>query len=351
MGDAITMLRDGEAAWHRQLARVPFDRVVHISGASAGDVAAAVARFGDLPATVVMAPSATGSVAAFVAEVLDALDAVARQLLPGWLPEVDELDGPQGAALTAIRAVATERARVAGYSSAFLADLAERALTGRPSRARLRPEVRVAGLARIVARGYERDRLVLAIPTETKPGPTSANNVVVAAVEWLAGRGRLGVWLTGTESPNPERVGSVHLLPVPHKTDVASTRAPLAVLGRPHPRSSVEAALEAVLARQEWAYGRIWNAAYQPTLVRSPIRPDLLWPTERVVVELDGVEHCRPEQYDADRVRDVQLQLDGYAVLRFTNARVMHDVQAVAAQIEHLIRARRHDMAKGPHSG
>ncbi|WP_232074840.1 DUF559 domain-containing protein [Phytohabitans suffuscus] len=349
------MLRDGQAAWHRQLATVPFDRVVHFAGVSAGEVVAAVARFGDLPAAVVVTPSATGSVAAFVAEVLDALDAVARQLLPGWLPEVDELDGPQGAALAAIRAVATERARVAGYPSAFLADLAERALTGRPSRGRLRPEMRVAGLARIVATGFQRERLVLAVPTDTKPGPAPASDIVVAGAEWLADRGRLGVWLTGTRSPDPERVGTLHLAPVPHEAGVGSTRAGAgkvaAVVGRPHPHSGVEAALEAVLARQEWAYGRIWNGTYQPALARSPIRPDLLWPAERVVVELDGLEHCRPEQYDADRVRDVRLQLDGYAVLRFTNARVAHDVQTVAAQIEHLIRTRRHDLAKGPHSG
>jgi hypothetical protein len=346
MGDAITMQRNGEAAWHHQLARVPFGRVVHFSGVSTGDVAAAVARFDDLPAAIVVAPSATGSVGAFVAEVLDTLDAVARQLLPGWLPEAEGLDGPQGAALAAIRAVATERARVAGYSSAFLADLAERALTGRPSRARLRPEVRVAGLARVVSTGFQRDRLVLVMPAEARSGQALADSIVVAASEWLADRGRLGVWIAGAESPNPERVGTVRF-----ETDVASTRSRAGeaktVLGRPHPRSGVEAALEAVLARQEWAYGRIWNGTYQPTLVRSPIRPDLLWPAERVVVELDGLEHCRPEQYDADRVRDVQLQLDGYAVLRFTNARVIHDIQAVAAQIEHLIRARRHDLAKG----
>lgn len=351
MGDAITTLRDGEAAWHDRLARVPADRVVHLSGVSAEDIATAVARFGDLPAAVVVTASAAGSVAAFVAEVLDALDTVARRLLPGWLPEADGLDGPQGAALAAIRAVAIERARVVGCSSAFLADLAERALTGRPSRARLRPELRVSGLARAIATGFRRDRLVLTMPIETEPGETPVRDVVVAGAEWLADRGRLGVWLTGTESPGPERIGTLHLVPVSQETAVTSSGEAVAVVGRPHPRSTVEAALEAVLARQEWAYGRIWNGTYQPTLVRSPIRPDLLWAAERVVVELDGLEHCRPEQYDTDRVRDVQLQLDGYAVLRFTNARVKHDVHAVAAQIEHLIRKRRHDMTKGQQDG
>jgi hypothetical protein len=347
MGEVITMRRGGEAAWHDQLARIPNDRVVHLSGVSAEGVATAVTRFDDLPAAVVVAPPSAGSTAAFVAETLDVLDTVARQLLPGWLPEADGLDGPQGAAPAAIRAVAIERARVMGCSSTFLADLAERALTGRRSR-RLRPEVRVSGLARVIATAFRRDRLVLAMPTA---GETSAGNVVVAGSEWLADRGRFGVWLAGGESPGPERVGTVHL--VMREAGVVSTPATSgpAVVGRPHPRSTVEAALEAVLTRQDWAYGRIWNGTYQPTSVRSPIRPDLLWPAERVVVELDGLEHCRLERYDADRVRDVRLQLDGYAVLRFTNARVRHDVQAVAAQIGQLIKTRRHDMAKGRQGG
>jgi hypothetical protein len=342
------MVRNGDAAWHDQLASIPIDRVVHLSGVSTMSLSAAAARFNDLPAAVVIAPTATGSVAAFVAEVLDVLDAVARQLLPGWLPEAEELDGPQGAALAAIRAAAIERARAAGHSSAFLVDLAQRALTGQRPRARLRPEVRVAGLTRVIATGFGRDRLVLTMQAES-----SAGNVVVAGSEWLADRGRLGVWLTGAGSLDPDRVSTVHLVPTPHETGGFPTPTPSgeAPAGRPHPRSTVEAALEAVLARQDWAHGRIWNGTYQPTLIRSPIRPDLLWPAERVVVELDGLEHCRPEQYDADRARDVQLQLDGYAVLRFTNARVIHDVQVVAAQIEHLIRTRRHDMVKGQQGG
>ena len=355
---------------------VPVDRVVYLSGVSAEGVAAATARCAELPAAVVLEPPAIDSVAAFVAGVLDALDAVARQLLPAWLPEADGLDGPQGSSLMAIRAVAIERARVAGYPSTFLADLAERALTGRPSRGRLRPEARVAGLARVVASGFRRDRLVLVMPAAPNPGKAAPNpgktasspgrtapspgqtagNVVVAGSEWLADRGRLGVWLTGAGPSGPERVGTVRIEAAPPVAEVEPPGPEVALPsparhGRPHPRSTVEAALEAVLARQEWAYGRIWNGTYQPTLIHSPIRPDLLWPAERVVVELDGLEHCRPDQYDADRVRDVRLQLDGYAVLRFTNARVKHDVQAVATQIEHLIRTRRQDIAKGQQGG
>jgi hypothetical protein len=327
---------------------VPVDRVVHLAGVSAGSVSAALAQCDELPASVVVAPSATGSVAAFVADVLDLLDTVARQLLPAWLPEAEGLDGPQGAAVAAIRAAAIERARGTGCSSTFLADLAERALAGLPPRGHLRPEARVAWLARVVAMGFGRDRLVLAMPTEIGLAETAARDVTVAGSEWLTDRGRLGVWLIGAGSPGAERVGTVEIAPISPATPAPSI---LAAAGRPHPRSTVESALEAALARLEWAYGRIWNGTYQPELVRSPIRPDLLWPAERVVVELDGPEHCRPDQYDADRVRDVRLQLDGYAVLRFTNARVKHDVQAVTTQIEQLIRTRRHDMAKGQQGG
>ncbi|WP_330186210.1 DUF559 domain-containing protein [Dactylosporangium sp. AC04546] len=338
MAETITKPGDGKAAWHERLAEIPVDRVVHLSGVTAADVVAAMARHDDLPASVEVVPATAGdgTAAAFVAEVVDVLDAIARQLIHGWLPESDELDGTQGAALAAIRAVAIERARAAGYASVFLADLAERALTGRAApRARLRPEARIAGLARVIASGFRRDRLVLSMPV---------GNVAIAGAEWLADRGRLGIWLTGARSPGLERFSTVHLTPPPLPAAAAA--------GRPHPRSTVEATLEAVLRRQEhWAYGRIWNAIYQPAAVRNPIRPDLLWPAERVAVELDGPEHCRAAQYDADRDRDVRLQLDGYAVLRFTNARVRYDAQAVAAQIEHLIRTRRHDLTKGQQGG
>ncbi|WP_223884102.1 DUF559 domain-containing protein [Micromonospora craniellae] len=60
---------------------------------------------------------------------------------------------------------------------------------------------------------------------------------------------------------------------------------------------------------------------------------------------------CRPDRFEADRQRDVQLQLDGYAVLRFTNARVIHDVGAVVQQIGAYLRNRRRGIPEGPLHG
>jgi len=66
-----------------------------------------------------------------------------------------------------------------------------------------------------------------------------------------------------------------------------------------------------------------------------------MWAEDLVVVEVDGSEHLEPEHYAADRRRDVDLQLAGYAVLRFPNAEVEHDVGAVAARIERMLWNRR----------
>ncbi|HWS38681.1 MAG TPA: DUF559 domain-containing protein [Actinoplanes sp.] len=340
MIDTITVLRG-----------IPAGRAVRLTGITAAELTAIAGRYDDLPAPVLLAPSGvSGTVAGFVTDVLDALDLTARRLLPGWLPEADGIDGPHGASLAAIRAVAIRRAREVGVPSGFLADLAERALTGRPARGQRRPEIRIGGLARTVAAGFNRSRIALVIPFPSPPPapfprdvsqpPASfSHDVSAAGAEWLADRGRIGVWLAGEW---PGRLSTVHL----PSTDLTSLPGP-AVAGRPHPRSSTEAALEAVLAGQAWAYGRVWNGTYQPDPLRTVIRPDLHWTAERVMVELDGPEHCRPDRYAQDRARDVLLQLDGYDVLRFTNAQVRHDVQAVAAQIGQLIRSRRHIMTKG----
>jgi very-short-patch-repair endonuclease len=76
------------------------------------------------------------------------------------------------------------------------------------------------------------------------------------------------------------------------------------------------------------------------------MRVDLMWQTERVVVEIDGPEHRDRANYAADRRRDNLLLLDGFAVLRFTNEDVAHDPQWVLATIEQLLTMKRNDEGK-----
>lgn len=47
-------------------------------------------------------------------------------------------------------------------------------------------------------------------------------------------------------------------------------------------------------------------------------RLDCAYVTARIDIELDGKDHLRPEIHDRDCMRDNQLELDGWLVLRFT---------------------------------
>ncbi|MCM3921176.1 endonuclease domain-containing protein [Frankia sp. AiPs1] len=113
------------------------------------------------------------------------------------------------------------------------------------------------------------------------------------------------------------------------------------VVGRPHPASRAEKRLEAALRARHWAHGRAWNQPYRCGPLTGLRYLDLMWTVERVVVEVDGPEHRGAAHYEADRRRDAELVLDGFAVLRFTNDQVLDDVDAVASQIERGVEARR----------
>lgn len=311
--------------------RVPVDRVVALSDVGVDELARALAAdSGELAALVTRPPHPCATPVAFAEAAVSVLERAAVELLPAWLPGVSSHRTDLGG-LAAARLLAAERARQAHYPRTFLTDLAVLALTGlRPAKAApLR--VRARELARIVAEAFGRTRTVLLVE--------GGGDAVVAGAEWIVHNGGPAVWLLGTTS---DRVPSVRL------NVVAGS---VADAGRPHPSSTVEAALEAALAAEPWATGRRWNQSYRSNELTPPVRLDLLWPAERCVVEIDGPEHCHPLHYEADRRRDVQLQLDGYAVLRFTNARITYDVGAVVHQIGTYLRARRRDTAEGHQHG
>ncbi|MGJ6962823.1 endonuclease domain-containing protein [Streptosporangium sp. G11] len=111
--------------------------------------------------------------------------------------------------------------------------------------------------------------------------------------------------------------------------------------GRPHPAGFVESALERALGAHGWAAGRAWNQTYRPHPPADPIRVDLLWRDERCLVEFDGPEHRHPGRLAEDRLRDARLTKDGYAVLRFTNERVMADMPAVLRELKRFLPAHR----------
>jgi len=53
-----------------------------------------------------------------------------------------------------------------------------------------------------------------------------------------------------------------------------------------------------------------------------------------LVVEVDGGYHSEPRQQEDDRLREEYLERMGYHVIRFTNEKVLYNIEYVIEQIE-----------------
>jgi predicted transcriptional regulator of viral defense system len=66
---------------------------------------------------------------------------------------------------------------------------------------------------------------------------------------------------------------------------------------------------------------------------------DFLWPSHRVIVEVDGHQHHGTRTaFERDRLRDARLTVAGYRVVRFTYRQVVRDPGHVAAVLRSLLR-------------
>ena len=74
------------------------------------------------------------------------------------------------------------------------------------------------------------------------------------------------------------------------------------------------------------------QAAFGPYIV------DFVCHGARLVIELDGGAHRAPDRIEHDAERQAWIESRGYAVLRFTNERVLADSRAVAAEIWEFVR-------------
>jgi very-short-patch-repair endonuclease len=342
-------------------AELPPGRVARLAGASPEALALALEPLlPGAPAVLTCRAPAGPAAARLVGGLLDQLEAAAIDLYPAWLPGAEAIAGPGGGGAAAVRALAGRQAAGTSQFGPFLSELAVRSIGGGPARGRFPAEVRAAGLARVLADSYGRagTALLIVVPDPLAP---AAEHSLLAAAEWLAHHGGFAVWLAGAPMAHvdrvpvvpvelPERVSALAVEldlepgpdqpPDPTSRPAAELRLPPPA-GRPHPASQAEQALEAALAGQPWAAGRVWNQTFGPDPLANPVRVDLMWPIERCAVEIDGAEHRGPLHYAADRRRDVLLQLAGFAVLRFTNAQTISDLGTVLAQIEEFLTIRR----------
>ncbi len=61
---------------------------------------------------------------------------------------------------------------------------------------------------------------------------------------------------------------------------------------------------------------------------------DFVWPTQRLVVEVDGrAYHSHPTAFERDRQRDGRLTAAGYAVMRVTWRQVVHEPRLLLARL------------------
>ena len=58
----------------------------------------------------------------------------------------------------------------------------------------------------------------------------------------------------------------------------------------------------------------------------------------RLVVELDGAQHCEPSAVAYDRKRTEYLRQKGLYVLRFSNRDVMEQFRSICETIDHAVR-------------
>ena len=56
----------------------------------------------------------------------------------------------------------------------------------------------------------------------------------------------------------------------------------------------------------------------------------------KLVIELDGEIHNKPENIEKDKIRTTHLELLGITVIRFTNKEVFQDIEGVISKIEYL---------------
>jgi very-short-patch-repair endonuclease len=340
------------------LVDLPTDRVVRLDDPGSATTALSIESMpAEAPAILKYSfpiRSASSRADAAVAILRD-LEDVAIELYPAWLPGAEGIDSLAGAGLAALRATAFRLASQTSHFGPFLVDLALRAMrTGGADTGAFTVEIRAAGLAKVMAASFGRSRSVLLVCVPEGLDP-SQEQALVAACEWLADRDRFGVWLTGAPLTTADWVESVRL------PNAYASRNPTRahhrpvhyppVAGLPHPGSQIEQRMERALRTRAWAVGRVWNQVMRLGALINPVQPDLVWPDERCVVEFDGEDHHDAYKFAQDRARDVDLQLAGYAVLRFTNQHVLDDIESVLAKVERFLSIRRSQSTEGPPHG
>jgi very-short-patch-repair endonuclease len=90
---------------------------------------------------------------------------------------------------------------------------------------------------------------------------------------------------------------------------------------------------------QQVRAGRLHGYKFKRQVPISPYIVDFLCAEARVIVELDGVPHDRPEQRAHDEKRDAFLRSQGFRVLRFSNDLMLGNGNVILDSVRQAIEA------------
>jgi very-short-patch-repair endonuclease len=306
----------------------PPRRVATLVGDAAPLRAALDAENPDGRVALFVALEAAATADAIVRQAIETLAETALRLWPFWWGDaLFERDDPLSQAANAIGrgswAAAATRLAAQGHA---------------PRVADAHPTLELAELSRVIApRGLA--LIVDAEPLCARPEPG------VTALEGVARHidgAVIAVFATAPpESPPFDRI-------LAHARQLAAPSEPAAApetprwlspwRGRPHPLSAAEMRLAAALSRDKQLSPLFeFNAVVEATW-GAKYKVDLLWRVGRLVVEVDGFAvHGHRIAFAADRHRDYELVLNGYAVLRLTNDEIAEDVEKALEKIRNLV--------------
>lgn len=208
----------------------------------------------------------------------------------------------------------------------------------------LLPGIQRAIQVQQLAKAIAPRELTLALATnETEPAPSYLLGLAKAAI-WLAdhSQARLVLVVPSALTDHPELAsvsyGAIRLpLPERLKEFDSSVQVVVGCKGSPHPFSPAERKLaDRVAADAQLKNLLEFNQTVQSVNGRA-FRADLLWREGKVVVEVDGPEHREPNHYYQDRLRDYELLISGYLVLRIPNELVMSDCERAVEMIRKVV--------------
>jgi very-short-patch-repair endonuclease len=120
------------------------------------------------------------------------------------------------------------------------------------------------------------------------------------------------------------------------------------ILGRPHPASKGECLLADRLAVDPELRGLFhFNRRIVTVRDTAPL-VDLVWPDGRVIVEVDGWGHLIQRNFRGDRLRDYELLISGYLVLRLPHDQLLEDLEIAVEKIRDVVHFRRRGSQSAP---